>query len=254
MKLSHLVILLSLTLVLGGCSSSKNIPRSQLKNQTARQLYEQAQTSLGNQNFRAAIAKLEVLDSRYPFGAYADQAQLDLIYAYYKNSDTASAISQADRFIRQHPKHAKVDYAYYMKGLINFSAEVGFFQETLSAKLDERDASTARQAFKDFSDLLKRFPKSSYVRDARQRMIYLRNRLANYELHVAQYYMERKAFLAAANRAKYVLEHYPKTTENARALHIMMSAYLNLGLDELAEKSRRSLLFNYPEYAKKQNL
>jgi len=254
MKFSYLIILLCFSLFVGGCSSANKAEKSRIKRQTAQELYEEARVNLNSHNYRAAISKLETLDNRYPFGPYADQAQLDLIYAYYKNNDNASAISQADRFIRQHPRHTKVDYAYYMKGLVNFTAEVGFVQEVMSAKLDERDAGTARQAFNDFADLVKKFPESQYAADARQRMIYLRNRLASYELHVADYYMERKAYLGAANRAKYVLEHYPKTTENARALLIMMTAYNELGMSELAEKSRRSLIFNYPEYAKKVGL
>ncbi len=248
MKFRDIFILLTLITLISACSTADVEKLSSGRGLTAKELYDKAQSNISASNYKQAVEKLENLDSRFPFGAYAEQAQLDLIYAYYRNRDSASAISQADRFIRQHPKHPFVDYAYYMKGLVNFSAEIGFFQEAFSAKLEERDAATARQSFRDFSELVKRFPASAYSPDARKRMIYLRNRLAQYEIHVAQYYMKRKAYLAAANRAKYVIEHYPKSSENANALAIMVSAYDILGLDTLAEKSRRTLLLNFPNY------
>ena len=214
----------------------------------ARELYESAHNSLKSGNYQSAINRLEALDLRYPFGAYSQQAQLDLIFAYHQNGNNENALQTAERFIRQNPRHQNVDYAYYMKGLINFSAEVGYFQEVLSAKLHERDASSARQAFEDFAELLRRFPESKYATDARQRMIYLRNRLADYELHVARYYMQREAYLAAANRAKYVVEHYPKTPAVANALDIMVTAYKILELDELSNQAKRVLETNFPNY------
>lgn len=248
MKFSILSIITVTLLLITGCATSDTEKLSSGRGLTPKQLYEKAQTNIKTHNFKSAIEKLESLDSRFPFGPFAEQAQLDLIYAYYKNRDSASAISQADRFIRQHPRHAYVDYAYYMKGLVNFSAEIGFFQEALSAKLSERDASTARQSFRNFSELVNKFPKSNYANDARKRMLYLRNRLAQYELHVARYYMSRKAYLAAANRAKYVIEHYPRSNQDADALSIMITAYNILGLPTLSEKARRTLKLNYPDY------
>ena len=212
----------------------------------ARQLYDQAQNSLKMGNFQPAIRRLEALDLRYPFGAYSQQSQLDLIYAYYKVDDTENALSTADRFIRQNPRHPNVDYAYYMKGLVKFTNESGFFQSLFSAKLSERDATGAREAFEHFSELMRRFPESKYAVDARQRMIYLRNRLAEYEIHVARFYMGREAYLAAANRAKYVVEHFPKTPAVKDALTIMVTAYDLLELDELADKARQVLEYNYP--------
>jgi len=216
----------------------------------ARELYETALNSLKSGNFGSAIQRLEALDLRYPFGAYSQQSQLDLIFAYYKHGDTASALTTADRFIRQNPRHANIDYAYYMKGLVNFNSEVGFFQEMFAAKLSERDASSARQAFEDFAELMRRYPDSRYAPDARQRMIFLRNRLAEYEIHVARYYMTREAYLGAANRAKYVVEHYPRTPSVANALDIMVTAYEILELNELADKAKRVLQHNYPNYQK----
>ncbi len=248
MTLLRITLLLLLT-VLGACSSTSEKDSFQtFPELDARELYETALTSLKNGNYQAAIRRLEALDLRYPFGAYSQQSQLDLIFAYHKHGDTASALSTADRFIRQNPRHPNVDYAYYMKGVVNFVSEVGFFQEIFSAKLSQRDASSARQAFEDFSELVRRFPDSHYIADARQRMIFLRNRLAEYEIHVAKYYMTREAYLAAANRAKYVVEHYPKTPSVAKALDIMVTAYEILELSELADKARQVLEYNYPDY------
>ncbi len=248
MTLLRMTLLLLFT-ALGACSSTSEKDSFQtFPELDARELYETASTSLKNGNYQAAIRRLEALDLRYPFGAYSQQSQLDLIFAYHKHGDTASALSTADRFIRQNPRHPNVDYAYYMKGVVNFVSEVGFFQEMFSAKLSQRDASRARQAFEDFSELVRRFPDSHYIADARQRMIFLRNRLAEYEIHVAKYYMTREAYLAAANRAKYVVEHYPKTPSVAKALDIMVTAYEILELSDLADKARQVLEYNYPDY------
>jgi len=235
--------------LLGACSTtSEDTNYETFPELDARQLYETALNSLKSGNYQSAIKRLEALDLRYPFGAYSQQSQLDLIYAYHKQGNIPSALSTADRFIRQNPRHPNVDYAYYMKGLVNFSSEIGFFQELFSAKLSQRDASSARQAFEDFSELVRRFPDSRYVPDSRQRMIFLRNRLAEYEIHVAKYYMTREAYLAAANRAKYVVEHYPKTPSVAKALDIMVTAYKILELNDLADKAQQVLELNYPDY------
>ncbi len=248
MKLSKVVIIF-LFATLAACSSNPSDSKFEtFPELDARELYEAALESLKSGNYQSAISRLEALDLRYPFGAYSHQSQLDLIYAYHKQGNTASALSTADRFIRQNPRHENVDYAYYMKGLVNFNSEVGFFSEMFSAKLSQRDASSARQAFEDFSELVRRYPDSHYIPDARQRMIYLRNRLAEYEIHVSQYYMTREAYLAAANRAKYVVEHYPRTPSVAKALDIMVTAYEILELDELADKAKKVLQYNYPDY------
>ncbi|MCF6194065.1 MAG: outer membrane protein assembly factor BamD [Kangiellaceae bacterium] len=239
------VILLTL---IAACSSSDDDFTGASKMSNAFKLFEKAQYSMYSGNYRSAVEYLERLDSLYPFGAYSHQAQLNLVYSYYKLSDFATGVASADRFIRQNPRHKDLDYAYYMKGLINFSSETGFGKEIFSAPLSERDASSARKSFDDFAELLRLYPNSKYAKDARQRMIFLRNRLADYELHVAKYYMQRDAYLAAANRAKYVVDHYPKTQAVPRALEIMMISYNLLDLPQLAENSRKVLLLNYPEY------
>ena len=247
MQLPRIFVILLFT-GLAACSSGPSTEYQTYPELNARELYESALTSMKQGNYGSAIRRLEALDLRYPFGAYSQQSQLDLIYAYYKRGDNESAISTADRFIRQNPRHVNVDYAYYMKGLVNFNSEVGFFQEIFAAKLSERDASSARQAFEDFAELMRRYPESNYAADARQRMIFLRNRLADYEIHVARYYMTRDAFLAAANRAKYVVEHYPKTPAVADALNIMATAYDILELTDLAADARTVLKHNFPDY------
>lgn len=244
-KSLSLVLLIAL---LAACSGDDNQTTEAARINNAFKLFEKAQYSMYSGNYRSAVEYLERLDSLYPFGAYSHQAQLNLIYSYYKLSDYGSGIAAAERFIRQNPRHKDLDYAYYMKGLINFSTETGFGKELFSAPISERDAGAARQSFDDFAELIRLFPNSQYAKDAQQRMIFLRNRLAEYELHVANYYMQRQAYLAAANRAKYVVDHYPKTTSVPNALEMMVIAYNLLDLPELSENSRRVLLLNYPEH------
>lgn len=248
MRIVKSITLLAFIAVISACSSNKATTTEAQRINNAFKLYEKAQYSMLSGNFRTAVQYLERLDSLYPFGAYSHQAQLDLIYSYYRLSDYASGIAAADRFIRQNPRHKDLEYAYYMKGLINFSTETGFGKDLFSAPLSERDASTARQAFDDFAELIRLYPNSKYAKDAQQRMIYLRNRLAEYELHVANYYMKREAYQAAAARARYVVDHYPKTPSVPFALQLMVVAYDLLELPEMAENSRRVLLLNYPNF------
>ena len=246
----RIVFFISAALLLTACATSDiddiEVPLAD----DAYLLYEKSLTSMRSGNYQTAIKSLEQLDSLYPFGPYSHQAQLSLIYAYHMSKDSASAIAAADRFIRQNPNHENVDYAYFLKGLTNFTAEIGVFKELLAADISERDASTARQSFNDFAELLRKYPQSKYAPEARQRMIFLRNRLAQHELHVANYYMQRDAYLAAANRAQYVVENYPKTPAVADALMILATAYEILNLPELSDKAKNLLKINYPEKAK----
>lgn len=250
MKNIYLIISIAAMLLVTSCASTSPSEVKVPLADDAFSLYQKSRMALKAENYQTAIRQLEQLDSLYPFGEYSHFAQLNLIYAYYKVRDNASAIAAADRFIRQNPSHQDVDYAYFMKGRINFEAEVGFFKELLSADLSERDASTARQAFTDFAELVRKFPASKYAKEARERMIFLRNRLARYELHVAKFYMERQSYIAAANRARYVVEHYPQTDVVPDALVIMITAYDILDLPELSEKNRKVLQLNFPEKAK----
>ena len=231
---------------LGGCSLlPEQIDKT--KEWSAARLYSEAKDELSSGNYETAIGYFEKLQARYPFGRYAQQAQLELIYAYYKSNEPDAAIAAADRFIRTYPRHPFVDYAYYLKGLTNFTREGGVMQRLRPIDMKTTDTSLSLQAFNDFSELVRRFPNSKYAEDAKQRMLFLRNNLAAYEIHVAAYYMRRKAYVAAANRAKYVIQNYPRTPAVPEALAILTRAYTKMGMPELAEDSLRVLTFNYPD-------
>ena len=215
---------------------------------SVQRLYEEARSAREGGDYQTAIDYYEKLESRYPFGPYAEQAQLESAYAYYKYEEPASAIAAADRFIKLHPRHPNVDYAYYIKGLTNFYQGRGFIERYLPIDASQRDPAAARQAFQDFAELVRRFPESHYAKDARHRMLYLRNQLARYEIHAADYYFRRGAFIAAANRAQYVLEHYPQSTAVPGALVLMAKAYKVLGLDALSDEALRVIKLNYPDH------
>jgi outer membrane protein assembly factor BamD len=197
-------------------------------------LYDMAAQDLKGNNFKGAIQKLESLESHYPFTNAAKQGQLDLMYAYYRNGETESAIDQADQFIRENPTHPRVDYAYYIRGLVNFESGAGWLEETLHADVTKRPPHEARTSLQSFQILLQQYPKSPYAADARQRAIFLRNRLADYELAVARYYMQREAYVAAVNRARAVIENYDGSPAAIEALGIMAAGYRKLEIPQLA--------------------
>lgn len=244
-KQSSLWLTLTLTLALAatGCSSSS---KNDVPDEAPEVLYQDARERLQAGNYIRAAELLEAMDSRYPFGAYSNQVQLDLIYAYYKQDDTVRALANIDRFIRLNPNHPSVDYARYMRGLANMSADYNFFQNLFNIDRADRDPTYARQAFADFRQLLRQHPDSVYAADAKARMISLKNRLARYDLAVANYYVKRKAWLAAANRAKFVVETYPDTEQLKPALEIMEQTYNKLGLTEMANHAKAVLKANYP--------
>ena len=237
--------LLALLLIstLAACASKPDRPEL-----SEREIYETAQGYLNSKNFSLAIQNLQMLESRYPFGPYAEQAQLEIIYAHYRAGDNEAAVAAADRFIRLHPGHEKVDYAYYMRGLAHYTEGEGLLERFIPTDMTQRDPGAAVQSFDDFRQLLQRFPDSAYADDARARMIYLRNRLARYEINVANYYFKRKAYLAAANRGRYVIENMPQTPAVPDALAVMIQAYLLLGMDDLAEQTLTVLRKNYPDH------
>ncbi|MBL4820984.1 MAG: outer membrane protein assembly factor BamD [Gammaproteobacteria bacterium] len=216
---------------------------------TEEQFYRQAVDRLDSQNFRSAIATYQALESRFPFGRFATQAQIELVYAYYRNNDLEAAIAAADRFIRLSPEDSNVDYAYYMKGLSSFTADRGLIDRFLPTDPSKRDPGQARESFAEFSQLLALYPDSPYSADARARMVYLRNSLAAYEIHVANYYLERRAYIAALNRAKYVVENFQSTPAVSDGISIMIESYLRLGLNDLADTSLAILRENYPQHA-----
>jgi outer membrane protein assembly factor BamD len=213
-----------------------------------KELYDSSQTRMKSGNFSSAIASLETLESRFPFGRYAEQAQAELIYAYYMNYEFEASRSSAERFINLHPRHPHSAYAYYLRGLSAFTDDSGLFSRYFESDLSRRDIEPAKRSFDDLSDFLSRYPNSAYAAHAQQRMVYLRNILAQHELHVANFYMKRKAYVAAISRARYVLEHMPSTPQTPEALSILVRAYGIIGYEDLKEKNLEILKMNYPNF------
>ncbi len=233
--------------MLSGCSYFQD-KGDETERWTAERLYAEARSALDSGSYDNAVELYEKLEARFPFGTFGQQAILDLAYAYYKNDDPDAAVSTAERFIKLYPQNAHVDYAYYLKGLANFQRGKGFTERILPIDESQRDPGSSLQAFQDFSDLVKRYPDSQYAEDAKLRMTHLRNILAEHEVHVAQYYMRRGAFVAAANRARYVIEKYARTPSIPDALVIMAKAYKVMDLTELSEDAVRVLELNYPNH------
>lgn len=232
--------------LLGGCASNDDLESD--ANAAERQIYSEAQKYLKSKNFDLAIKTLQRLESRYPFGKYAEQAQLEIIYAHYGAYQPEAAIEAADRFIRLHPQHPSIDYAYYMKGLAAHSGNNNIFARFLPTSESSRDTSHIQQAFTEFAQLLARFPDSSYAPDARARMVHLRNLLARHEIDVANYYFRRGAHLAAVNRGRFVIENYQRSDATADALAVMAHGYLLLEMPELAQPAIETLALNYPDH------
>lgn len=235
---------LCLTLALFACASTGD----PTEDWSASRFYSEAKEALQKENYQKAIDYYETLEGRYPFGPYAQQAQLEVAYAYYKFNQPDSAAGAADRFIRLNPLHPHVAYAYYLKGLINFNRDRDLIDRILRNR-SERDPAPLRQAFDDFKIVVSNYPDSRYAADARQRMIHMRNLLAEYEMNVADYYMRRGAWVAAINRAQYVLQRHQGAKSIPHALSTMVKAYRKLGLDKLAQDTLRVLRINYPDLA-----
>ncbi|MGZ8241627.1 MAG: outer membrane protein assembly factor BamD, partial [Methylobacter sp.] len=241
-----------LGLSLQGCETLKNFTLSDTDTEdeyvdwNSEKFRREAKTAVEAGNYEKAIKLYEALESRYPFGEESAQTQLDIAYAYYKNNDPDSAIAAADRFIKINPRNPSVDYAYYLKGLVNYNRGIGFIDRFLPTDISQRDPGSARDAYENFADLIRRFPESKYVSDARQRMIALKNNLAMHEVHVARFYMKRKAYIAAVNRSSNVVEKYQRTPAVPYALQIMQEAYTKLDLPELAKDVTKVYEKNYP--------
>ena len=240
-----LIFSLLIILIQIGCTSNEVPLEDRL---LEKELYDQSQIRLKNGNFSSAILSLEALEARFPFGRYAEQAQAELIYAYYKNFEFEAARSSAVRFINLHPRHPHTDYAYYLKGLAAFTDDSGLVTRYFDSGLSKKDLEPAQLSFGDLSEFLSRFPNSEYAPHAKQRMIYLRNLLAEGELGIANFYMKRKAYIAAIGRAKYVIEHMPNTPQTPYALSLLVRAYKILGYGELAEENLKVLSLNYPDF------
>ncbi len=237
-----LAILIGILLI-SGCSKSKSDP---FRKFNAQQLYEKGEFNLANKEYQTAISLFEALDARYPFSIYAEQAQLDIIYAYYKAGDKASAVAAADRYIQIYPASPNVDYAYYLKGIANYDQEHGFLQRYVNINDAQRDLGTAFEAYQDFNTLIQRFPDSKYAPDARKRMIHLRELLARHDYEIAEYYYKRGSYVAAINRAQGVIHNFPQTAATEPALILLFKANRKLGLTKAADDALRILKLNYP--------
>jgi outer membrane protein assembly factor BamD len=237
------MLMLGMVLCVSGCRKDK-----EFKNElSAEEIYKRGNDALRSNSWNRAIGAYKALQTRYPFGRYTEQSMVDLSYAYFRADQPDNAISMLDRFIRTYPTHPNVDYAYYLKGLVNYEQNQGFLEKIMPDRVRDRDQSQARNSFLDFGELIRRFPESRYVPDSRQRMVFLRNNLAAYEIAVAEYYIRRKAYIAAVNRARYALETFPNTPQSAEALIVLVKAYNKLELADLAEGSMAVLALNYPD-------
>jgi outer membrane protein assembly factor BamD len=207
--------------------------------------YQRGRSALEAANYTVAIEVFRALQASFPFSNAKRQAQLDIIYAYYRSGQTEEAIAAAEAFEREHPTHARVDYALYMRGLIYFDDEANLLERLFKVDLTQRPPKDSLRAFTVLEELIRRFPESQYVADARQRMVYLRNRLAAYENHVARYYIKRGAYIAAAQRAQFAVENYPGAPELEQSLQLLVTAYERVGMRDLAADARRVLRENY---------
>lgn len=244
LKFAAIVLALSLS----GCGL---LPEKidETKDWSASKLYSEARDELAVGNYERAIQHFEKLESRYPFGTYAQQAQMEIAYAHYRQGDQAQALAAVERFIKLHPNHSHVDYMYYLRGLINFNDKVGFLDFISKQDPSERDPKAARDAFDAFKQLAERFPNSIYTKDAIDRMKYLVNAMAQYEVHVANYYYRRGAYLAAANRAKIAVTEYRQAPAVEEALYVMVRSYDALGLPDLRDDAARVMKTNFPDSA-----
>lgn len=239
------ILALILLVLVAGCGLFPET-QDETKGWSAQKLYSEAKSEMGDGNYTKAIKYFETLEARYPYGRYAQQSQLEVAYAYFKDNEPISAIAACDRFIKLHPNHPNVDYAYYLKGLANFNEDLGLLGAIANQDLSERDPKAARDSFDAFKELVTRFPGSKYTPDAAQRMNYLVNALASNEVHVARYYARRGAYVAAVNRAQAALQQYPQAPATEEALAIMVRSYDALGLTELRDDARRVLVKNHP--------
>ncbi len=208
--------------------------------------YDQAQRRIKVNNYFGAIESLQKIETQYPFGKYAEQAQVELVYCYFMNGETEAAHSAAERFIRLHPRHPNIDYAYFMKGLSSYTRDAGLLARVTNTDLSSRDVSGAKLAFSELTEFLTRFPDSQYSPYAKKRLIYLRNLVASNELAAADYYITRKAYVAAIRRASYVLENIPNSNQNHRALQVLKTSYEELGYTDLAKDTEKLIALNPP--------
>src|SRR3990167_8667039 len=239
--------------LLVACSTTTD-PSDTYKDETAAQIFQKGEATLRDKNYQEAAKRFEALEVQYPYERNTEIAQLHIIYAYYMSSDYASSEAAADRFVQAHPANPHVDYAYYMRGLSNYYQNLGVFERLFAVDLATRDLVQIKKSYGDFSEVVSRFPNSRYAPAAYQYMVYLRNILANHELEVAQYYYRREAYVAAANRANWVIRHYQGAPAVLPALIIMAKSYRALHLVQAEQDTLRVLQYNYPSRLQLPNL
>jgi outer membrane protein assembly factor BamD len=245
MRITRYILALVFGVLVGACGLLPDVDET--KGWSAEKLYTEAKERLNSALYEEAIKYYVKLEARYPYGRYAEQAQLEIAYAYYKDQEPAQAVTAAERFIKLHPNHPNVDYAYYLRGLANFNDNLGILGHIGDQDMTERDPKATRQAFDAFRELATRFPDSRYTPDAIARMNYLVNALAAHEIHVARYYMKRGAYVAAANRAQFTLKTYPRAPANEEGLVILVQAYDALELTDLRNDAERVMKKNFPD-------
>jgi outer membrane protein assembly factor BamD len=237
-------VLAGMSLTLTGCSS---IPEDKTAGWSPNKLYAEAKDELGSGGYDKAVVLFEKLEGRAAGTPLAQQAQIDKAYAHYKAGEMAQAIATLDRFIKLHPASPALDYAFYLKGIVNFNDDLGLFSSITRQDLAERDQKAAKESFESFKELISRFPESRYAPDASQRMTYIVNSLAQYEVHVARYYYGRAAYVAAINRAQIAITDYQGVPALEEALFIMFKSYDALGMSQLRDDTKRVLEKNYPQ-------
>jgi len=240
------LLLALFALLLAGCGLFSGKEDDETIGWSAQRLYGEAKDAMASKEWPKAIKYFEKLEARFPYGRFAQQAQLEVAYCHFKEGERASAIAAADRFIKLYPNHPNVDYAHYLKGLINFNELQGFLAFLTSPDMTDRDPKAAREAFEAFKEVVTRYPESKYAPDAGARMRYLVNSLASHEVHVARYYMKRSAYVAAANRAQYAIQHYPQAPAVEEAVFVLVRAYDALGMTELRDAADRVMQKNFP--------
>lgn len=246
MRIVRFVGVLVYVLAIAGCSGMSKSAKYQFEGKTADQQFALAEQYMIDGKYTVATQIFEHLESTYPFGAHAQQTELDIIYAYYMDNNPIAAKAAAERYMHLYPQSAQVDYAYYMRALSSFTSNRTYAQRHLPIDLSQRDLASGHKAYDEFNELVTRFPGSSYVPDARQRMVYLRNMFAQNEINIANFYMDRKAYVAAINRCYNVLQNYQQSPQVAEALEIQVAAYKKLGLTELSDAALKTLALNFP--------
>lgn len=231
-------------MLLAGCATDL---QDETAGWSAQRLYGEAKDAMASKDWPRAVRYLEKLEARYPYGRFAQQAQLEIAYAHWKDNERASAVAAVERFIKMYPNHANVDYAWYLKGLINFNDQYGLLSWLTSPDMSDRDPKSTRESFAAFKEVVTRFPESKYAADATARMRYLINALAAHEVHVARYYMKRGAYLAAANRAQFAIRHYAQAPAIEEAVFVLVLAYDRLGMNDLRDAADRVMRSNFPD-------